>query len=310
MVSIIVPVYNVEEYLRECVDSILNQTYSDVEVILVDDGSTDQSGNICDEYAKMDSRIKMIHKKNGGVSAARNTGIGEASGEYLMFVDSDDAIHPELVEAYMTHLSGCISLCDFESDQEKWRQFQPEKDGIQIEQVERSAFMKLFYMDYMNVPFNKLFRADMIKENNILFPEGKSLGEDLIFNLDYIRAMKTDYQILHGPFYYYRENRSGSLSNSARKDLFAVQKELFGELRRFLQEMQIWTAENRAYYYGILWDRLYLTAKRCRELDSQMFKDSVWKEAWNGCRENGVCTWKRRLKKLQVEKWRKQYERT
>ena len=102
MVSIIVPVYNVEEYLRECVDSILNQTYSDVEVILVDDGSTDQSGNICDEYAKMDSRIKVIHKKNGGVSAARNTGIGEASGEYLMFVDSDDAIHPELVEAYMT----------------------------------------------------------------------------------------------------------------------------------------------------------------------------------------------------------------
>lgn len=74
--------------------------------------------------------------------------------------------------------------------------------------------------------------------------------------------------------------------------------------------MQIWTAENRAYYYGILWDRLYLTAKRCRELDPQMFKDSVWKEAWNGCRENGVWTWKRRLKKLQVEKWRKQYERT
>ena len=76
MVSIIVPVYNVEEYLRECVDSVLNQTYSDIEVILVDDGSTDQSGNICDEYAKMDSRIKVIHKKNGGVSAARNTGIG------------------------------------------------------------------------------------------------------------------------------------------------------------------------------------------------------------------------------------------
>ena len=310
MVSIVIPVYNVEEYLRECVDSVLNQTYSDIEVILVDDGSTDQSGNICDEYAEMDSRIKVIHKKNGGVSAARNTGIDKAVGEYLLFVDSDDAIHSELVEAYMSNLSDRISLCDFDSDQEKWRQFQPEKDGIQIEQVERSAFMKLFYMDYMNVPFNKLFRADMIKENNIRFPEGKSLGEDLIFNLDYIRAMKTEYQILHGPFYYYRENRSGSLSNSARKDLFAVQKELFGELRRFLQEMQIWTAENRAYYYGILWDRLYLTAKRCRELDPQMFKDSVWKEAWNGCRENGVCTWKRRLKKLQVEKWRKQYERT
>lgn len=95
MVSIIVPVYNVEEYLRECVDSVLNQTYSDVEVILVDDGSTDQSGNICDEYAKMDSRIKVIHKKNRGVSSARNTGIETASGERIIFVDSDDCIHPQ-----------------------------------------------------------------------------------------------------------------------------------------------------------------------------------------------------------------------
>ena len=98
MVSIIIPVYNVEQYLRECVDSVLNQTYSDVEVILVDDESTDQSGNICDEYAEMDSRIKVIHKKNGGVSSARNTGIDKAVGEYLLFVDSDDAIHSELVE--------------------------------------------------------------------------------------------------------------------------------------------------------------------------------------------------------------------
>lgn len=93
MVSIIVPVYNVEEYLSECVDSVLNQTYSDIEVILVDDGSTDQSGNICDEYAEMDSRIKVIHKKNEGVSAARNTGIETASGERIIFVDSDDCLH-------------------------------------------------------------------------------------------------------------------------------------------------------------------------------------------------------------------------
>lgn len=85
MISIIVPVYNVEEYLRECVDSVLNQTYSDIEVILVDDGSTDQSGNICDEYAEMDSRIKVIHKKNRGVSSARNTGIETASGERIHF---------------------------------------------------------------------------------------------------------------------------------------------------------------------------------------------------------------------------------
>ena len=108
--------YNQGNMILEAVQSICNQTLLPERIIVVDDGSTDQSGNICDEYAEMDSRIKVIHKKNGGVSTARNTGIGEASGEYMMFVDSDDAIHPELVEAYMTHLSGCISLCDFDSD--------------------------------------------------------------------------------------------------------------------------------------------------------------------------------------------------
>ncbi|MCB8516908.1 glycosyltransferase, partial [Enterococcus durans] len=97
-ISIIVPIYNVEQYLRKCVDSILAQTFTDFEVILVDDGSPDNSGAICDEYAKLDSRVRVIHKENGGLSDARNAGIEIAKGKYLGFVDSDDFIDKDMYE--------------------------------------------------------------------------------------------------------------------------------------------------------------------------------------------------------------------
>ena len=102
LVSIIVPVYNVEEYLERCVDSILNQTYGNLEVILVDDGAKDSSGHICDSYARKDARVRVIHKENGGLSSARNAGIDVAAGEYLEFVDSDDWIEPDAVESMLS----------------------------------------------------------------------------------------------------------------------------------------------------------------------------------------------------------------
>ena len=98
MISVIVPVYNVEKYLDRCVKSILSQSFSDFELLLVDDGSPDRCGEMCDEYAKGDSRIKAFHKRNGGLSDARNFGIEKALGEYLMFVDSDDYIHEQMLE--------------------------------------------------------------------------------------------------------------------------------------------------------------------------------------------------------------------
>ena len=102
--SVVVPIYNVEAYLRPCLDSLMGQTYEKLELLLIDDGSTDQSGAICDDYARRDSRVKVIHKGNSGVSAARNTGIEMASGKYLIFVDADDGVHPQLVELYIQRL--------------------------------------------------------------------------------------------------------------------------------------------------------------------------------------------------------------
>ena len=98
LISIIVPVYNVEEYLPACLDSIINQTYTEIEIILVDDGSTDSSGEICDRYAKIDERVKVIHKSNGGLSDSRNVGIQVAKGEYIGFVDSDDYVEFDMYE--------------------------------------------------------------------------------------------------------------------------------------------------------------------------------------------------------------------
>lgn len=103
-ISVIVPVYNVEPYLRQCVDSILGQTFRDFELILVDDGSPDGCPAICDEYAKMDSRVKVIHKENGGLSSARNAGLDVAKGKYIAFVDSDDWIHPEMSETMQNRM--------------------------------------------------------------------------------------------------------------------------------------------------------------------------------------------------------------
>ena len=138
MISVIVPVYNVEKYLRQCLDSVLAQTYRELEIILVDDGSTDGSGAICDEYATRDSRIKVVHQQNGGLSSARNAGLDLATGEYVAFVDSDDYIHETMLELLYQALvenNADTVICNFERVDEKGdvisvRSLQPLANGV------------------------------------------------------------------------------------------------------------------------------------------------------------------------------------
>lgn len=309
-VSIIIPVYQVEAYIRDCLDSVCAQTYQNLEIILIDDGSPDQSGRICDEYARKDTRILVIHKENNGVSAARNTGIDLASGAYLIFVDSDDQIHPRLVEECLKAEDGSANiLWDHNSDSKAWEQLQKEQREPRTELLAREHFMKLYYEDYMNPPFNKLFRTQVIKTHQIHFPEDMNLGEDLLFNLQYLKAAGGDYRILHAPYYFYRENRTGSLSNSKRRDLLQVQKDCFGGVKEFLQKTEIWDRENADIYYGMYWDRLFLTWKLVKDLDRSIWKDPIWTEVWEACRQRGLCGWKRRLKRwiIRIEKMRSSY---
>lgn len=180
MVSVIVPVYKVEKYLKKCVESIRQQSYSNLEIILVDDGSPDKCGQMCDEFAKGDSRIKVLHKKNGGLADARNAGIEKASGEYLLFVDSDDWIHPMLVEKtlYDAQKHGAdVVVFDYVSVEESGKN----KKVFSLDLPEGMP------ISAVNVPqlicqscsaCNKLFRKSFWDKMELKFPEGRHY-EDL-----------------------------------------------------------------------------------------------------------------------------------
>ena len=308
MVSIVVPVYNIEQYLHECLDSLAAQTWKDVEIILVDDGSKDKSGDICDVYAKKDRRFRVVHKENGGVSSARNAGILAASGEYLVFVDGDDFIHPKMLEAYMAMAdSGKNLLCEYTSDRCRWESLSGDEWREGKEERDYEDFMALFYRDYIHAPFNKLYKMSIVKEHQIFFPPDTDLGEDLLFNLEYFTWSQGEYQILRCPFYFYRESREGSLSTGYRNDLFELQQKLFWAVQKFLKNTGIWTEKNQKIFWGMYFDRLYLTIQMCRAYErvhqkekrlSQLLKDPVWKGVWEQCRRKKILNWKRKLKKV------------
>ncbi len=183
-ISIIVPIYNVEKYLRKCLDSILQQTFRDYELILVDDGAEDSSSFICDEYAAKDSRVKVIHKQNGGLSSARNTGLDIASGRYIALIDSDDWIALDMLEILhnnIVHYNADISQCEFvkaKNDHElEWRGNVQAPPKVY---TNRSILEKLHAPNSItySVVWNKLYRAELF--HNIRFPEGKTHEDEFV----------------------------------------------------------------------------------------------------------------------------------
>lgn len=211
-ISIIVPVYNVEKYIHKCIDSILDQTFTNFELILVDDGSTDNSGKICDEYAESDSRVKVIHKKNGGLSDARNTGIDVARGKYLGFVDSDDYIADDMYETLYNNLiknSADMSVCGI------YHRYV----GNQYPECSENNFMVLDTKDALkevligekfSVPAcNKLYKKNLF--DNIRYPVGK-LSEDAFITP--ILISKCDKVVVTTEPKYYYIHRRGSITSS------------------------------------------------------------------------------------------------
>ena len=190
-VSVIVPVYNVEKYLKRCVDSILDQTFMDFELILVDDGSTDSSGLICDEYAECDGRVKVIHKENGGVSTARNTGIDAAQGEFIMFVDSDDYIDKEMLKQMLQHGAADLIFCGL--------RFITSEGVCQSEHISEyfsciplCEFVDKFYLkmerQYITSgPYNKLFSKEILDRYTVRFHEKMSICEDGLFVTEFLK---------------------------------------------------------------------------------------------------------------------------
>ncbi len=217
--SIIVPVYNVEKYLRECVDSVLTQTFKDFELILVNDGSKDNSGNICDEYAAKDARVKVIHKENGGQSTARNAGVAAAQGQYAIFIDSDDIFCDH---TFFETLHNKISE---RSDIVVFRYFKYYEDGktndcgIKLDNLptgDKAEFLRtLVSRDaFFCSCWSKCTRMSILKDNNIEFDTRLSC-EDMDWYYNVVSKAKV-FDVIDKPYVYYRQ-RENSVTSSFKK---------------------------------------------------------------------------------------------
>ena len=248
LVSVIIPVYNSQQYLRKCVASVSNQTYRSLQIILVNDGSTDHSLEICEELAAEDSRIQIIDRKNGGVSSARNAGLTAAAGDFIIFVDSDDFVEPVMCSSLMNAAGRCQAdlvlhgvSCFDRSGKTVSFHIPREEKLFRLEDFSDS-FDQLFQDLLIHPPFNKLYRRTLIRHH---FSEQLSLGEDLLFNLDYLKGCRT---ILTVPacFYHYRVNANeNSLSSQYRENGFSIAFSQYQAVRSFKES--VWRGENSAY---------------------------------------------------------------
>ncbi|MBQ8163799.1 MAG: glycosyltransferase [Clostridia bacterium] len=252
LISIIVPVYKVEKYLKECIDSILNQTYKNFELILIDDGSPDNSGKICDEYAEKDNRIKVIHKENGGVSSARNTGLDNTSGEYITFIDSDDFVDKRYLEVLYSTLKENdtnISICRFAKYTHSsfiiFNEIFPEKINISFND---KYFLNFFarYFSFKNNIFGSacrtLFKKDII--NNFRFSNDIKISEDLLFIVNVVYNSQS-ISFTNEALYFYRIDNT-SASTSYKKNFLKSQCNLSNELTKLFSKI------NNKYFDKIL----------------------------------------------------------
>lgn len=226
-ISVIIPVYNVEKYLKRCIESVINQTIKDLEIILVDDGSTDSSGRICDEYAKKDKRIKVIHKENGGLSDARNAGLDIARGYYISFVDSDDYIDNNMIEKLYygcTKNNTDIAICDKILELENGKKFKEKMYNNSCELNQKETYENILL--YSPSVWNKLFKRELFTD--IRFPKGK-LYEDIITTNKLIdKSNKTFY--VEGTYYHYIQRQNSIVHknfNINKLDYINNAKELY-----------------------------------------------------------------------------------
>lgn len=254
-VSVIVPVYNVENYLRRCIESLLNQTIKDIEVIAINDGSTDSSLDILKEYSNKDNRIKIIDKENNGVSKARNNGISMAIGEHIMFVDSDDWIDTNMIEK-MYNLSlenECdVVMCSYVREygnESKIKVFDfPNLVIYDEKDVKFNIFRKLVgpigeetskpeHLDSLVMACTKLYRTDLIIKNNLKFTDTELVGtEDCLFNVNVFKEVKKAI-FLNEPLYHYWKGNKNSLTSSYNKNLIKKWTRLFRNIEEVLNQI-------------------------------------------------------------------------
>lgn len=242
LISVIIPVYNVEAYLRECVDSVLNQTYGNFEIILVNDGSTDSSGEICDEYVEKDDRVTVIHQKNGGPAKTRNTGLENASGEYIYFLDSDDYIENNALELLVnTAENNAADLVFFDA-------YSFSDDGAEVKQGyvingtygAENGYKILTKLhdnkDYHCAIYLLFIKHQLIIDNKISFLESAYCSEDMLFTYQvYCSAQKA---VQRKNTLYHRRYRSGSIVTSKKSQRhFRSCRDVYEEIRDYSEKI-------------------------------------------------------------------------
>lgn len=289
-VSVIVPVYNVEKYIKKCLDSIMNQTHTNIEIILVDDGATDNSGLICDEYAKMDPRIRVIHKNNGGLASARNAGVEVATGDYIAYVDSDDWVENDFIELL---LDACLnngadmSVCRY-ADCYDETPLSHQEDIFSVtwtgkEAVEARIMQENKYRISTSA-WNKFYKKEIIE--GMLFPYGKYY-EDVVYTTEaMLRAKKVAY--INKALYCYRKDREGSIMTQGfNPRVITDELPLMSRRNELIREAGLVELADRI-------DRNYCI--RCIEIYRQLYNDNVIRNKdilFNECKQHFKVVYRR-----------------
>lgn len=313
LISIVVPVYNADQYLPRCFDSILSQSFTDFELLIIDDGSKDSSGVICDDYSAKDSRIRVFHKTNGGVSSARNLGLKEANGAWICFLDADDEMMPNGLKVMVEGISDAVSMvmAGYYEIEEGRLVTDTSLLGVNAKIIEKNEALLLMYPGedrvYMGYPSGKLFNREVIKDSNITFNEHIAIKEDALFVVNYLCQINKPVCFMSHPVYKYMKNSSGAMGSLsvAYNPKYLTSFDAVAEMNQRIQELprldkklsNVARREVANRYYMV---RAYM--QQHDKMDKQVafkIKQRALKEVGLGCflgywyRRN-----KRRLKKL------------
>lgn len=259
LVTVIMPVYNAETYLKRCVDSILGQTYRTFEIILIDDGSSDGSSALCDAYAVDHNLITVLHQPNSGPATARNAGMTVARGDYFVCVDSDDYVDKDylfqMVSAAIAYPKAGHIRCGYQTVVNgSVESVVVYSEDVKYSFLPREKYMYFFTKKLAQSPCNCLYRTSVVREHGIQMPTDLSLGEDMLFNLKYMDVEdRTNILVINCPLYNYVFANQNSLVSTYRPDLYQINRRLVLSLKEYMKKWKIYDTES----WQLFWNWAY-----------------------------------------------------
>ena len=256
LVSIIIPVYNVAQYLDDCLNSIIRQTYKNLEIIIIDDGSTDDSLEICRSFTAKDKRLKVLHQDNAGVSSARNAGLNIMTGNYVLFIDSDDRIEQNMVESFIEIFDENSKIdavfCGYKEFDDETGTIIKEVAPNQSKMVDRDVGVAEIFGEYSTMLWNKMFRCSIIDKSD-LFDVTLKIGEDELWMVDVLKRA-SNIMLIGTPLYYYRSRAEGASKGQAFSEAkmtdYESQKKVLKSINEYSSEALTLHAQQRLYYTG------------------------------------------------------------